>query len=142
MGFEEGEDDVAGAAVRAVRASAPALLAFGLGGVGCRGSCRMATKAAWPLGGTAGFWAGGGVAQDGGGGWDTPLGGFIAGAALGAMEDMFPTLPGESLVYPGVGNWTMGEERLSHKISDNLRSRRAVPGQMAGKIPNSDEDEG
>ena len=102
----------------------------------------MATKAAWPLGGTAGFWAGGGVAQDGGGGWDTPLGGFMAGAALGALEDLFPTLPGESLVYPGVGNWTMGEERLSHKISDNLRSRRAMPGQMAGKIPNSDEDEG
>lgn len=57
-----------------------------------------------------------------------------------ALEDLFPTLPGESLTYPGVGTWKMGEERLSFTISDNLRSRRAVPGQMAGKISNSDED--
>lgn len=59
-----------------------------------------------------------------------------------ALEDMFPTSPGESLTYPGVGTWKMGEERLSFTISDNLRSRRAVPGRMAGAIPNSDEDEG
>lgn len=59
-----------------------------------------------------------------------------------AVEVLFPTSPGESLTYPGVGTWKMGEERLSFTISDNLRSRRAVPGRMAGAIPNSDEDEG
>ena len=57
-----------------------------------------------------------------------------------AVEILFPTSPGESLQFPGVGTWTMGKERLSHTISGNLRSRRAVPGQMVGKISNSDEE--
>jgi len=59
-----------------------------------------------------------------------------------AVEDLFPVLPGQTLVFPGVGVWKMGEERLSHKISDNLRSLRAVPGRMSGKdVPYSEEDE-
>lgn len=49
-----------------------------------------------------------------------------------AIEDLFPTKPGDKLEYPGVGAWKMGEERLSHRISDNLRSLRAEPGVWAG----------
>lgn len=59
-----------------------------------------------------------------------------------AVEDLFPVLPGQTLEFPGVGVWKMGEERLSHKISGNLRSLRAVPGRMSGKdVPYSEEDE-
>ncbi len=59
-----------------------------------------------------------------------------------ALEDLFPVSPGQRLEYPGVGVWKMGEDRLSHKISDNLRSLRAVPGKMSGKdVPDSEEDD-
>lgn len=58
-----------------------------------------------------------------------------------AVEDLFPVLPGQTLVFPGLGAWAMGEDRLSHKISNNLRSLRAIPGKMSGEEPYSEDDE-
>lgn len=61
-----------------------------------------------------------------------------------AIEDLFPTRPGERLDFPGIGAWVMGEERLSHRVSDNLRSLRADPGIWAGESsysPEKDEEE-
>lgn len=58
-----------------------------------------------------------------------------------AIEDLFPTKPGDKLEFPGVGVWKMGEERLTHRISDNLRSLRSEPGTWAGEAPPSPEDE-
>ena len=58
-----------------------------------------------------------------------------------AVEDLFPTRPGDQLEFPGLGVWKMGKERLSHRISDNLRSLRAEPGVWSGDRPHSLEGE-
>ena len=69
---------MAGVAVRAVRASAPALLALGLAGLGA-GVMSDGDEGGLALGRDGGFLGGGGVAQDSGGGWGMPLGGFMGG---------------------------------------------------------------
>lgn len=58
-----------------------------------------------------------------------------------AIEDLFPTSPGDRLEFPGLGVWSMGPERLSHRISDNLRCLRSQPGAWSGDAPNSPEAE-
>ena len=58
-----------------------------------------------------------------------------------AIEDLFPRNHGERLEYPGVGVWSMGEERLAHRIPDNLRALRTTPGVWAGAVPYREEDE-
>lgn len=63
----------------------PGLVGVWFGGVGRGGRVGWRRRRLGP-GGMAGFWAGGGVAQGGGGGWGIPLGGFMAGEALGRVS--------------------------------------------------------